>query len=308
MKVCFFGLGSIGKKHLKNLKEVTNNMGIDVEVHAFRTSEKDLDEDLRKDIGLIITDENRLSNDYDIVFITNPTSLHFETIKMMQDKTKHMFIEKPVFDNIKYDMKELKLKKTGVYYVARPLVHSNVIRELKKIIDKERVYSVRVISSSYLPEWRKGIDYRTVYSAKKELGGGVSIDLIHEWDYITYLFGFPQRVFNLHGKFSQLEINSEDLSIYIAEYTDKLIEVHLDYFGRESRRSIELLTENGTIYADFINKKIRFTDGREDINLILEDDMYINEMSYFINNVVNGQNVNDINRAKEVLELAIGGK
>ncbi|WP_298654045.1 Gfo/Idh/MocA family oxidoreductase, partial [uncultured Proteiniphilum sp.] len=61
------------------------------------------------------------------------------------------------------------------------------------------------------PDWRPNTDYKKSYSAKKEEGGGVSIDLIHEWDYLIYLFGFPQEVYNLQGKFSHLDINSEDL-------------------------------------------------------------------------------------------------
>lgn len=307
MKVCFFGLGSIGKRHLRNLIKVSSDMGIDIEIHAFRSTNKEIEEELKLNIESFITDEKELANDYDITFITNPTSLHYKTIKLMRSKTKHMFIEKPVFDNIEYDIGKLRLNQNGIYYVARPLVYSNVIRELKKLIENEKIYSIRVICSSYLPDWRPNVDYRNIYSAKKEFGGGVSIDLIHEWDYLTYLFGFPIKIFNLQGKFSHLEIDSEDLSIYIAEYKDKLIELHLDYFGRESRRNIEIMTENGNITGDFIKQNISFTDGREVIELNKQDDMYINEMKYFLNKIIyEKEGENNINRAYEVLKLATG--
>ena len=218
-----------------------------------------------------------------------------------------MFIEKPVFDDKMYDLDNLGLNSKGVYYVARPLVHSNVIRELKHVIANEKVYNVRVICSSYLPEWRPNVDYRDLYSAKKELGGGVSIDLIHEWDYITYLFEFPLEVFNMQGKFSHLEVDSEDLSIYIGRYEDKLVELHLDYFGREKRRNIEIITEKGIIIGDFIKKRISFSDAREDIVLDSEDDMYINEMKYFLNKIMYEEDgENNIKRAYEVLKLATG--
>ena len=58
------------------------------------------------------------------------------------------------------------------------------------------VYSARVLCSSYLPGWRPGVDYRTVYSAHKDMGGGVTIDLIHEWDYLVELFGKPEKMYN----------------------------------------------------------------------------------------------------------------
>ena len=73
--------------------------------------------------------------------------------------------------------------------------------------------SARVICSSYLPDWRPGVDYRTVYSAHKALGGGVTIDLIHEWDYLVDLFGVPQKLYNFKGTYSDLEIDSDDLSV-----------------------------------------------------------------------------------------------
>lgn len=303
----FFGLGSIGKRHLRNLIKVSNQIGIDIEIYAFRKTNNEISEELKSNIKSFITDESELERDFDITFITNPTSLHYQTVKLMQDKSKHMFIEKPVFDNVDYNLSELKLNSDGIYYVARPLVHSNVIKSLKKLISNEKIYSVRAICSSYLPNWRPDIDYRNVYSSKKELGGGVSRDLIHEWDYITYLFGFPIEVLNLQGKFSDLQINSEDLSIYIGRYNDKLVEVHLDYFGRENKRNIELITDKGTIQADFIKKKITFSDDREDIILDQMEDMYINEMKYFLNKIISrDKGENNIERAYEVLKLAIG--
>ena len=61
------------------------------------------------------------------------------------------------------------------------------------------VYSARVLCSSYLPGWRPGVDYRTVYSAHKDMGGGVTIDLIHEWDYLVELFGKPEKMYNFKG-------------------------------------------------------------------------------------------------------------
>ena len=218
MKVCFFGLGSIGRRHLKNLVKIADEKEMDLEIHAFRTSTGEVGEDIQVNLAQVIRDAKFLPNDYDIVFITNPTGLHYRIIELMQNKTKHMFIEKPIFDDIAYDVSKLNLSGEGIYYVARPLVHSSLIRELTGIIGEEKVYSVRAICSSYLPNWRPTADYREVYSAKKSLGGGVAIDLIHEWDYLTYLFGFPEEVFNLQGKFSHLEIDSEDISIYIARY------------------------------------------------------------------------------------------
>ena len=308
MKVCFIGLGSIGKRHLKNLIDLSKQYNLQLEVHAFRKAHRPLERDIEELVDHQIFCEEDLNCDYDIVFITNPTNLHYDTIKLMENKTKNMFIEKPIFDNQEYSVNDLKFNDNGIYYVAGPLKYSLVIQKLKEILQNERVYNIRAICSSYLPDWRPNVDYRNIYSAKKIEGGGASIDLIHEWDYITYLFGFPAKAFNLKGQYSHLEIDSDDISIYIGKYEDKLVEIHLDYFGRRSRREIELFTESGTIIGDFINKRIYFSDGRETINFIEgNNDMYVKELKNFIDMVLNAsKGENNTKHAYNLLKLAMG--
>lgn len=307
MKVCFFGLGSIGKRHLKNLYTIAREFDIPLEIAALRKTNKLLEDEISSLISNELYDEKILSNDYDIVFITNPTCKHYDTIKAMSDKTKHMFIEKPIFDDKEYVVDDLKLSINGVYYVAGPLRFSNVIQKLREIIIKEKIFCVRIICSSYLPDWRPNVDYRQIYSAHKDRGGGVTIDLIHEWDYLTFLFGFPKKAYSIYGKYSHLEIDSEDLAVYIAQYKDKVVEMHLDYFGREARREIEFFTENGIIIGDLIKNTISFTDGREQIKFgDARNDIYLKEMRFFINNILDKNSFNNINHCYDVLKLALG--
>lgn len=307
MKVLFCGLGSIGKRHLKNLIAAAGDSEIQIEIHALRKTDKILEEELRTDISKQLTDESMLDRDYDIVFVTNPTSLHFKTIQELAGKTRHMFIEKPIFDRGDYDIADLNLNKNGVYYVAGPLRHSGVIQTLKKIIPEESVYCVRAICSSYLPDWRPNTDYRLNYSAHKDLGGGAAIDLIHEWDYLVHLFGFPQKVHRICGKYSHLEIDSEDIAVYIAAYQDKAIELHLDYFGRVPRREIEIFTGNGTITGNLMDNCISFTDGRSQIFFKEEkNDIYLREIRFFLNQILKGQNFNNMEYCYSVLKIALG--
>lgn len=150
MKICFFGLESIGQKYLKNFKKILDENQEKYEIHAYR-SRKNNNKILNVDKEIFSLEE--LENNYDIIFITNPTSLHFSTLKNIVEKTKHIFLEKPLFDDIDYDLDEIKLK-DGVYYVAAPLRHTGIVKKIKEIIKDKSVYSVRAICSSYLPEWR----------------------------------------------------------------------------------------------------------------------------------------------------------
>ena len=198
LKICFAGLGSIGKRHLRDLAKIIKSS--ERSIDALRSGHgNEIQKDILEQINTIYHDISELPKDYDIIFITNPTYLHYDTIKELVEHTKHMFIEKPVFQFPIQDVSELNLKSSSVYYVAAPLRYGPVVSKLKELVTKEKVYSVRAICSSYLPDWRKGTDYRKNYSAIKEQGGGVELDLINELDYITYLFGMPQEVKHYAG-------------------------------------------------------------------------------------------------------------
>lgn len=304
------GLGSIGKKHIKNINSILHERNIEHSIDAFRSGKNPLPEEIESILENVYYTLDELPGDYDVIFITNPTSMHFETIKAVNGKTKAMFIEKPLFEDTYLDIANLGLDKNCITYVACPLRHKKILQYTKKILEQgENVYSARAISTSYLPEWRKGIDYRTVYSARKELGGGVTLDLIHEWDYLSYLFGIPKKVYHLEGKYSNLEINTEDISLYMADYENMTVELHLDYIGRFSERKLELYCKDYRIDVDILKNKILYHGGvlqEEKMISFGEEDFYRNEMEYFLD-MIDGkcENMNTMEHAEKVMELVL---
>ena len=179
--------------------------------------------------------------------------------------------------------------------------------KLKELLKDKKPFSVRIICSSYLPGWRPNTDYRKNYSAIKALGGGVTIDLIHELDYMTDLFGFPEESYNFKGKYSDLEIDSDDLSVYISRYKDKICEVHLDYFGREYRRTCEVFLPEGTMEAEFGKGSVKLPDGRV-INCNEEANRrFVREMRNVLDIMAGkAENINDVYKANKVLALTLG--
>lgn len=304
MKFLFIGLGSIAKRHISNLKEICPNSSITV----LRSGRGNM---AYKDIGEIIDQivfhAGELEAWYDAIFITNPTSMHYDTLCRYQDKSNCFFIEKPAFQLGTENIQEF-LESGKTYYVACPLRYTNVIQYVKNNIDLSEIYSIRCISSSYLPDWRPGIDYRDTYSAHKELGGGVSIDLVHEWDYIYYLTGAPKEVKCFIGRKSDLEIDSDDIAVYIAEYEDKIVELHLDYFGRETIRKIEFFGNEDTIIADLTGQQIEWIKQRKKIEFKQErNEFQKRELEHFLD-IMNNKcgNDNDLMKACEVLRVARG--
>ena len=310
-KIAIVGFGSIGKRHFTNISKVLSergeNFSIDVIRHENRTI---IEQPLADKISRIYIDTEEVPDDYDVIFITNPTHAHFDSILKYINKTKHLFIEKPLSDKTSVDISVLPFKEDSIYYVACPLRYTNTIQYIKNELDLSKVYSARAICSSYLPDWRPEQDYRKVYSSQGNKGGGVTLDLIHEWDYLIYLFGLPKQVLNLRGKFSQLEIDSDDLSVYIAEYNNMLMEVHLDYLGRKPIRELHLLTSEDTIVADIIRGEVRFLKDNKVLSLHEDRDSYQAKEIHAFFDMIEGkkENENDIQSAFNTLKVAKGEK
>lgn len=306
-KVCFIGIGSIAKRHIKNLSAIFEKEKKEIQIDAYRSGKG------RSLTGNIIKRQyfnlEELPDDYDIIFITNPTEYHLETLYKLKDKGKSFFIEKPL-TSIKQLDKLKKMNKVGeeICYVACPLRYMKVIQYVKNNIPVNEVYSIRCISSSFLPEWRPGQDYRETYSAHQNLGGGVEIDLIHEWDYIKYLFGMPERIQKIIRRVSDLEIDSNDIACYIGEYGDKIVEIHLDYFGREPIRIMQLFTKYDTIECDLLKSEVRYLKQRKTLSFEENRDDYQTAELYAFLNILAGniQNENTINDAYETLLLTQG--
>ena len=81
MKICMIGLGSIGRKHLGNITTVLKERGIVYEIDALRSSHTALREKECNGISKQYYNIDEMPDDYDVIFITNPTSMHYDTIR-----------------------------------------------------------------------------------------------------------------------------------------------------------------------------------------------------------------------------------
>ena len=300
-KVLFFGLGSIGKRHLALLKK-----NYDYEIFAYRKIKKDTIGGVKNLYNI----NDIFKIDADIAFVTNPTHLHIKTALLcLENGVKNIFIEKPLTHNLNDIDKFMKKadKNEVLIYVGHVLRYNPVLIRLKGLIDEliDKVFYSFTFCRSYLPEWHTGRDYREIYSSKKDQGGGVILDLIHEFDFNQWLFGKIKLITGQYGKISPLEIDSEDfcdLSIVFENNINGFI--HLDYFSRHNQRKISVLTKNKEIIADLINNEILIINGKgiKKVNFNFEIDyIYELQLEDFLNAVEN--EAKDFGNLKESEEL-----
>lgn len=304
--IAFVGMGSIGKRHLKNVCQLIASQGDTCSIDIYRSSmNRELPEDVRALVANQYLCSQEVQREYDMVFITNPTSLHLDTAIKFRPFTKAFFIEKPVFGSFEVDEQIVEMLDEIPTYVACPLRYNPVLQYVKQNVELEKVVSVRAMSSSYLPDWRPGQDYRETYSAHAELGGGVDIDLIHEWDYMTWIFGMPTECLGIAGRFSNLEINSNDTALYVAKNDKLTYELHLDYFGRKTQRTLDIFTQNDTIRCDIVGGTVSYLKEGRTLDFNNERNAFqMAEIQHFFDIAV-GRTVNDssVKHGVEVLKL-----
>lgn len=310
-RIAFVGAGSIGRRHIKNVSRFLRSRGDSASIDLYRS---DMARELPEEITALVSGQYPVSEPlpedrkYDVVFVTNPTSLHYDTVVKFLPAARSFFIEKPVFDIAEKDMTVFSAYPETVFYVACPLRYCQVLQYVRDNIDCGKAISVRAISSSYLPDWRPGQDYRKCYSAHRDMGGGVAIDLIHEWDYLTALFGMPEKCMTIQDKISDLEIDSDDIAVYIAKAGRTTIELHLDYFGRKTLRTLEMFMPDETVVCRIEDGRIDFLKSGESIVFEEERDQYqTSEIEHFFD-IIDGRTANDSNlgHAVGVLKLTKG--
>ena len=244
MKVLIIGLGSIALKHIKALQELYPS----IVIYALRRKGEP-SKGIKGVIEIFDMDEIAVDT-LSFILISNPTAVHYDTIQKVIRYKKPLFIEKPLFGALSKEANDLVMEvgRQGILtYVACNLRFLESIVKIKNLLIGKRVNEVNVYCGSYLPDWRPNVDFRKVYSANKEMGGGVHIDLIHELDYVYWLFGVPIHTQSFFSNKSSLNITAYDYANYLWEYDDFSVSVVLNYYRRESKRTLEVLTEEGRI-------------------------------------------------------------
>lgn len=278
-KILFFGLGSIGLRHAALLRQ-----HFDVELAAYRTRTGGGSPDIVEYHDL----EEAFRFKPDIAFITNPTSCHVETARACAEKGIHLFIEKPVSHTTAgLDELQLLVDSNNLHnYVAFCLRFHPVIQWLKAHLEVADVVYARSICSSYFPLWRPGQDYRENYSAKREMGGGVQFEMIHDPDYNEYLFGRVTGMDKQISRLSGLDITSDDLAeLHMTHESGVRTHVSLDSFSHKRERSIRVYTAEKVFAGDIIQNTITvFRDYKETDRIALEPaDFYHEQLKHFMN-------------------------
>lgn len=318
LKVVIVGCGSIGKRHARNLVALdVKNIGyFDTETSSSAAIAREIGGEVHLSLG------DALTSKPNVVFITNPSSMHIETAIACAEAETHIFIEKPLSNNFKDIDQLMKLVKQEnlITMVGCNMRFHPGPNRVKEILEKGhlgRVLFARVYTGSYLPDWRPWQDYRKSYSAQKNLGGGCILDCIHEIDLIYWYMGEVSEVTAVTSHSGSLDIDVEDVAEIICQHNGGAIsEIHLDYIQRTYERGCQMVGDSGSIFWDFNENRVRYynaSDKKWEMYQLSADwqmnQMYMDELKHFLSCVIEKrETICPIKEGLKALQIALGAR
>jgi predicted dehydrogenase len=306
LKVLMCGLGSIGQRHVRNLRAVC---GDEVEILAYRSRGQSpvLNPDMTVRAGAELEStynirsfsnlDEALAEQPDAVFITNPNTLHLPIALAAARAGCHLFIEKPVSHSLEGldELVQLVDEKGLAVFVAYQFRFHPGLKIVKSLMDEGKIgqaVAAHVVNGEYLPGWHPYEDYRETHPARAELGGGCLRIQTHEMDYALWLFGMPRRVFALGGHLSNLEVNVEDSVSMLLDCQQNgktlPVHIHLDYLQRPPQRVCEVVGDKGKIRYDYYTNEVVLYDTATQLSTTYRFDkfdrnqMFIDELTHFL--------------------------
>jgi len=297
MKIGIIGLGSIGKRHVRCLRK----LGYE-DIVALRTKKgttKTLPVEFNY-INELFNVKDFYSNNLDGVIISNPTSLHIETMKIPLEKKIPIFVEKPIADSIE-QLREIDDYDLNSVMIGFSLRYNEIINIVKEFIASGklgRIYKANLYCGQFLPSWHPYADYKKEYYARKDLGGGAIRTLSHEIDLMHYFLGDPKELCASVEKISDLEIDVDDNVYMICKMANhSLASIELDYFNPVLTRRGIIFGSEGTIEYSFSKLNVTFADYNGKIRIIYKNinldwnKMYIDQMKNFVNFIKNKESL-----------------
>jgi predicted dehydrogenase len=272
MRILVLGTGSIGRRHIANLQLLTPAP----EFLLLREGGRQDDFSTALGAKVATTMAGALSERPDLAVIATPSHAHGDALLALLAADVACYIEKPIVTTAA-QYEAVRSAVATLPALPPTLVGCNLrflpsLQMLKKLIGGGaigRPARAQLQVGQWLPDWRPGQDYRRGYGADPERGGGVVLDLIHELDIARFLFGEFDRVQAAGGRYTCLDIASEDAAaILLSRTSGPVVSVGMDYVARSPMRRYDIIGDNGTLCWDLMARTLTLhrTDGSEPVD------------------------------------------
>ena len=319
MKIIVIGLGSMGKRRIRLLKERNDVQLFGIDSQGNRCAEviEKFGIKCYSSIAEVVGKENPDA----AVISTSPLS-HAAIIKECLQNNLHVFTEiNLVPDGYAENMRMAK-EKNRVLFLSSTFLYR---KETQTIIEKAQqancplnyIYHI----GQYLPDWHPWESYTSYFIGDKRTNGCREIMAI-DLPWIVTAFGPIKNVYAVKSKNTELNINYNDNYLITIEHengnkgmlavdvvTRKSIR-HIDVYGETFQMSWNGTADSLTEYdiENKIEKKIEFEDASEHVEgyaAFITENPYREELSAFLAQIENPANLPDWNFEKDLEILKV---
>jgi predicted dehydrogenase len=249
-RVVVVGAGSIGKRHIRLLRE---RKGVQVEVVE---PNPDVVASLQGEFGaLLIHDsfEVMLGTHPDIVWLASPTALHAVQSIAALNAGAHVFCEKPMAYTVEEarNVGDVVARSSTIFNVGFYLHFSTGMLLLKKMIgqgDLGNLLHIRAHVGSYITLVNSISRYQTRHP------GTLFFDYSHQPDLFYWLTKKMPTALQVHGfRAEAMQLTAEpNVADVICEYDSHLIaHIHLNYIQMPERHTYEVIGGEGWAFLNF---------------------------------------------------------
>lgn len=288
MKFLVIGLGSMGKRRIRNLLANNETDIIGFDLRQDRCCEA------REKYGIQTCDsiEKVLSiGGVNAFIISVPPDKHMVYANLAYENNIHCFIEASVVDD---GMEELITKLEGKpelrFCPSCTLRFHPSIKLIKRIItngELGKLSNFSYHSGQYLPDWHPWEDISEFYVSKKETGGCREI-VPFELTWLNWIFGKVQQVSGFNAKTIPLNADIDDVYAIAMKYDSGIIGTLLvDVVSRVAVRRLVINGDKGQISWDWDKKCVDFYDSEDKRFIHYEEPIGVAESGYNQNIIEN---------------------
>jgi len=253
MKTLIAGLGSIGRRHFRNLVALGEK-----EIILYRTHQATLPDDELAGYPIETDLAEALKKHHpEAVIVSNPTALHMEVAIPAAKAGCAILLEKPIAEDLSRvdELRQAAAESGSPILVGFQFRYHPTLNKARELIQDGalgQILTVHAHWGEYLPNWHPWEDYRQSYAARADLGGGVIVTLTHPLDYLRYLLGEVESLWSFNGHLSPLELPGvEDVAeIGLKFASGALGGMPRDYFQRPPVHRLEIVGTAGTLRWD----------------------------------------------------------
>lgn len=272
MRVIVIGLGSMGRRRVRLLKQHPDNIiiaGVDTREDRRNQAEEELGIDTYKCL-----EEACGAADFDAAFISTSPLSHSGLVKECLEYGMNVFTELNLTSEGYKDNQELAKAKEKLFFVSSTFLYRKEIGYIKdSVMDAGKLMSYNYHVGQYLPDWHPWEDYTDFFVGKKETNGCRELMAI-EFPWLSEVFGEIEDVLSVSAKHTELNIDYPDTYCMIVKHKNgHMGVVTIDVVSRKPVRNFEVCGErlylkwNGTPAGLFIFDY----DRKEEINVKLYD-------------------------------------